>query len=58
MFDLVDTSWSYNQPENMTPSLGLRSNYQNYVADRLTTGPDLDVKQVGGGRSIGMNLMN
>ena len=49
MFDKVDTSSPYNQPENLTPGV-MKAVYTTGNIGPTSTGPHLDVKQVGGGR--------
>jgi hypothetical protein len=57
MFDKVDTSSPYNQPENMTPSVS-KAVYTTGNIGPTSTGPHLDVKQVGGGRFAENELDN
>ena len=49
MFDKVDTSSPYNQPEMLTPGV-MKAVYTTGNIGPTSTGPHLDVKQVGGGR--------
>ena len=49
MFDKVDTTSPYNQPENLTPGV-MKAVYTTGNIGPTSTGPHLDVKQVGGGR--------
>jgi hypothetical protein len=57
MFDKIDTSSPYNQPENMTPSVS-KAVYTTGNIGPTSTGPHLDVKQVGGGRFAENELDN